>query len=102
MAAFGVDIEPIRKGGQQRGLVTGFRVSWWRKDEAELKEAYRELNQPKVGRMARLRHEVDQIEFNATAPSPSLKEKIDATVAAMRAGGAPEEDIDAFVKSQAA
>ena len=55
MAAFGVEIEPIRKGGQQRGLVTGFKVSWWRKDESELKEAFQELNQPKVGRMARLR-----------------------------------------------
>ena len=102
MAAFGVDIEPIRKGGQQRGLVTGFRVSWWRKDETELKEAYRELNQPKVGRMARLRQEVEQIEFNSAGPSPTQKEKIDATVAAMRAGGAPEEDIEAFIKSQAA
>ena len=102
MAAFGVEIEPIRKGGQQRGLVTGFRVSWWRKDEKGLQEAYRELNQPKVGRMARLRDEVEQIEFRAGLPSPSLQEKIDATVAQMRAGGAPEEDIEAFIKSQAA
>jgi Initiator Replication protein len=102
MAAFGVNIEPIRKGGQQRGLVTGFRVSWWRKDETELKEAYRELNQPKVGRMARLRQEVEQIEFTTLGPSSTLKERIDATVSAMRAGGAPEEDIEAFIKSQAA
>jgi hypothetical protein len=102
MAAFGVEIEPIRKGGQQRGLVTGFKVSWWRKDESELKEAFQELNQPKVGRMARLRDEVEQIDFGSALPSPNPKEKIDATVAAMRAGGAPEEDIVAFINSQAA
>jgi hypothetical protein len=102
MAAFGVEIEPIRQGGQQRGLVTGFRVSWWRKGEEELKEAYRELNQPKVGRMARLREEVETIELSAGLPSPTLQQKIDATVEAMRAGGAPEEDIQAFIKTQAA
>jgi hypothetical protein len=102
MAAFGVEIEPIRKGGPKRGLVTGFRVSWWRKEESELKEAFQELNQPKVGRMARLREEVEQVELNGSLPSPSLKEKIEATVAAMRAGGAPEEDIQAFINHQAA
>ena len=102
MASFGVEIEPIRQGGQQRGLVTGFRVSWWRKDEEELKEAYRELKQPKVGRMARLRDTVEQIEFPTVLPSPTLQQRIDATVEAMRAGGAPEEDIEAFINSQAA
>ena len=102
MASFGVEIEPIRQGGQQRGLVTGFRVSWWRKDEEELKEAYRELKQPKVGRMARLRDTVEQIEFPTVLPSPTLQQRIDATVEAMRAGGAPEEDIKAFINSQAA
>jgi hypothetical protein len=83
-------------------LVTGFKVSWWRKDESELKEAFQELNQPKVGRMARLRDEVEQIDFGSALPSSNPKEKIDATVAAMRAGGAPEEDIVAFINSQAA
>jgi hypothetical protein len=103
MASFGVEIEPMRKGGQQRGLVMGFRVSWWRKDEEELKEAYHELNQPKVGRMARLRDTVEQIELLTTLPSPpTLQQRIDATVEAMRAGGAPEEDIQVFIKSQAA
>jgi hypothetical protein len=33
---------------------------------------------------------------------PSPQEKIDATVEAMRASGAPEADIDAFIKGQAA
>lgn len=55
MADFKVDIKPIRKGGKMRGTVTGFRVSWWRKNEDELKEAYQEINRSKVGRLARLR-----------------------------------------------
>src|SRR6202161_3871951 len=38
VAEFGVKIDPVRKGGPKRGLVTGFRISWWRKDEFALKE----------------------------------------------------------------
>jgi hypothetical protein len=55
LAEFGVAVEAIRTGGQQRGFVTGFLVSWWRKDEPELRAAYQELKQAKVGRMARLK-----------------------------------------------
>jgi Initiator Replication protein len=55
MADFKVDIKPIRKGGKLRGNVTGFRVSWWRKNEDELKQAYQEINRSKVGRLARIR-----------------------------------------------
>ncbi len=35
-------------------------------------------------------------------PSPTLQEKIDATVDYMRQSGMPEEDIEAFIKSHAA
>ena len=38
-----------------RGSVTGFRVTWWRKDVGELKDAFAELKRPKVGRLPRLR-----------------------------------------------
>lgn len=93
MADFGVNIEPIRKGGQMRGLVTGFRVSWWRKNVDELKKAFDELNRPKVGRLARLRREV------VTGES-ILDLKIEATVKAMRESGAPEADIEAFLGTQ--
>jgi hypothetical protein len=61
LADFGVAIEPIREGGKVRGLVTGFRVGWWRKGEDELKSAYSELNQSKVGRIARLRGKVTPV-----------------------------------------
>jgi hypothetical protein len=55
MADFKVNITPMRKGGKIRGTVTGFRVSWWRKNEDELKDAFLEINRSKVGRLARLR-----------------------------------------------
>ena len=103
LADFGVKIEPVRKGGQIRGLVTGFRVAWWLKEIPDLQAAYQELKRVKVGRLARLRNQVEKAEVNpAQLPSPSRRDKVDATVAAMRAAGAPEEDIQAFIKSQAA
>jgi len=55
LADFGVKIDTIREGGKVRGLVTGFRVSWWRKNEDQLKSAYSEIKRSKVGRIARLR-----------------------------------------------
>ena len=61
LADFGVKIEPIRKGGTMRGLVTGFRVSWWRKDSPALQEAYQELKRSKVGRLQRLTGQVQTV-----------------------------------------
>ena len=98
LADFGVAIEPIRKGGKVRGLVTGFRVSWWRKDTVDLQAAYSELKQPKVGRRARLEGRVETSETMATRlPSPTREQKIDATVQAMRQQGVPESEIEAFL-----
>jgi hypothetical protein len=94
LAGFGVAIEPIRTGGQLRGLVTGFRVSWWQKDDSELKAAYDELNRTKLGRLARLQKKTETIE----TPSLSLQDKISATAEAMRAQGAPEADIEEFIR----
>jgi plasmid replication initiation protein len=68
MADFMVDIKPIRKGGKIRGNVTGFRVSWWRKNEDELKEAYQEINRSKVGRLARLRGTAERPVLEITLP----------------------------------
>lgn len=55
LADFGVSVEPIQEAGQERGVVTGFRLSSWKKDIPGLQVANRELKQPKVGRMARLK-----------------------------------------------
>lgn len=54
LADFGVEVEPIRKGGTMRGIITGFRVTWWRKSLPELHQAHAELSRSKVGRLARL------------------------------------------------
>jgi replication initiator protein len=97
LADFGVKIEPIRTGGQVRGLVTGFRVAWWRKDVNELQAAYQELKRVKVGRMARLRgHAVTD------ASSEPVDDRVSATVEAMRLAGAPEADVEAFLESAGA
>jgi hypothetical protein len=97
LADFGVKIEPIRKGGSMRGLVTGFRVSWWRKDVPDLQAAYSELKRPKVGRSARLRGLVETTSVGSMPPA--LQQKVDATVAEMRRAGAPDSDIEQFMKS---
>lgn len=57
IASFGCKIEPLKAGRK----VTQIRVYWWRKDMDELKEAYAELQRPKVGRKARISGEIEQI-----------------------------------------
>jgi hypothetical protein len=52
--------------------------------------------------MARLRGEVESAEPLGARLANPAQDKINATVAAMRASGAPEEDIEAFIKGQAA
>jgi hypothetical protein len=101
LADFGVQIEPIRKGGQQRGLVTGFRVAWWRKDIPDLQAAHHELKRVKTGRLARLRGKVDSVgPFDQKDPSSSKNAQIMATAEAMRLGGALEADIEEFIEGQ--
>jgi Initiator Replication protein len=68
MADFKVNITPIRKGGRVRGSVTGFRVSWWRKNADELKEAFQEINRSKVGRLARLRTTANELPMPLPLP----------------------------------
>ncbi len=57
IASFGCQVEPIKRGRK----VTQIRLYWWRKDIDGLKEAYAELQRPKVGRKARLAGEIDEI-----------------------------------------
>jgi hypothetical protein len=52
---------------------------------------------PKVGRTARLRGLVETTEPAESRP-PALQQKIDATVAEMRKTGAPDSDINQFMK----
>ena len=83
VAEFGVKIEPLRKGGPKRGLVTGFRISWWRKDEPALKDAYNELNRSKVGRIARLTGKA--VEVKATGGFPGISDEVGQALRELRA-----------------
>jgi hypothetical protein len=61
MADFGVKVLPVRKGGTKRGEVTGFRISWWRKEAPALQEAFKEIQRSKVGRLQRLTGKAEQL-----------------------------------------
>lgn len=80
-----------------RAPIHAVTLAWWRKAGDDFRAAMQERNRSKVGRMARLRGQVE----TAVAPSPVLKDKVAATVDAMRKAGAPEADIEAFIESQA-
>jgi hypothetical protein len=73
-------------------------LTWWRKSGDEFRAAMQERNRSKVGRMARLRGQVE----TAEVPSPPLPDKIQATADFMRESGASPNDIEAFIKSQTA
>lgn len=51
LASFGVTFKENKTGK----WVTSITLHWWRKDEQELREAYRELESAKVGRKVRLK-----------------------------------------------
>ena len=57
ISSFGCKVYPLKRGRK----VTHVRVGWWRKDVNALKDAYAELQRPKVGRKARISGAIDQI-----------------------------------------
>lgn len=79
-----------------RAPIHAITLVWWRKSGDEFREAMQERNRSKVGRMARLRGQVEKVEA-----APPLPDKVTATVRAMREAGAPEADIETFVKEHA-
>ncbi|MGJ5813628.1 replication initiation protein [Paludibaculum fermentans] len=86
-----------------RAPIHAVTLGWWRKSGDEFRAAMQERGRSKVGRMARLRGQVEIAHALATElPSSPLQTKIEATVEAMRQAGAPEADIEAFKKEQAA
>jgi len=86
LADFGVKIEPIRTGGTMRGLVTGFKVAWHRKDIPGLKEAYSELHRSKVGRIAHLSGKVETVRplGDLSADQTAVDEELGRLLTAMR------------------
>ena len=61
LSDFNVEVEPVRQGGQQRGTLTGFRVSWETKEPGVWSEVLSELMNSKVGRKARLECTVESV-----------------------------------------
>lgn len=57
LADFQVSLMPRKKGKRVTGIILG----WGRKDAASRKEAFAELNRPRVGRKARLKGAVDEL-----------------------------------------
>jgi Initiator Replication protein len=96
LSDMGVSIELRRR--HARASVHEVAIAWWNKSGDDFRAAIQERNRSKVGRMARLRGEVEKVEVLNTLPSP----KVQATVDAMRQSGAPEADIKAFIDSQTA
>ncbi len=58
---FNVTIQPVRKGGQQRGKLLGFWMQWEPKTPEAWKKVLDELGRPKVGRKARIQGKTEQV-----------------------------------------
>ena len=99
LSDMGVRIEVGRLNS--RAPIDSITVAWWRKAGDEFRASIEERNRSKVGRMARLRGQVEIAEPIAPLPPLPLQQRIDRTVEAMRQGGASETDIQAFIDQQA-
>lgn len=61
LSDFTVSIEALRDGGMQRGPLKGFLLRWEKKTPDEWHKVTAELMRPKVGRIARIRGEVEEV-----------------------------------------
>ena len=61
LADVGVTIDVRRKGNRPTGPITHVTMAWYRKTGDEYRKALKELNQPKVGRKARITGKVEQV-----------------------------------------
>ena len=101
LSDMGVTIDLRRR--HARAPIHEVAISWWNKSGEEFRTALQERNRSKVGRMARLRGDVEKAEPPLKGlPSPPLPDKVQATVDAMRRSGAPEGDVETFIKGQTA
>jgi plasmid replication initiation protein len=67
-----IRIEPVRRN--PKSPITAVTVTWWRKQGDAYRDTLRELRQPKVGRMARLKGTVDRL-ITSTEEVPALRSK---------------------------
>src|SRR5580704_14233119 len=96
LSDMGVDIDLRRR--HARAPVHEVAISWWKKSGDESRAALEERNRSKVGRTARLRGEVETASVTPILSHANLPEKVDRTIKAMRESGAPQADIDQFVR----
>lgn len=59
----GVKVEPVR--AHARAPVTSVNIGWWKKEGEEFREAYRERQRSKLGRLARLKGIVENTVFDS-------------------------------------
>ena len=67
LSDFGCKVVPLLEGRK----VIGVRLAWWKKDEDGLRDAYRELQNSKVGRRARITGKVEKVEPLADSLPPT-------------------------------
>jgi hypothetical protein len=82
LAAFGVGIRPVKTGRK----VTGVVLTWWGKNDDELRDAWREVQRPKVGRKARLAGKAEEVAPAAAELAATLP-PLEKVVRAGQAGG---------------
>jgi hypothetical protein len=83
LSDMGVAIELDRR--HARAAVRAVTVSWWRKQGDDFRAAIHERNRPKVGRMARLRGQVEEAEaLGPRLPSPADHAEVETMLAKMR------------------
>jgi len=54
---FGVKLRPVKVGR----AVTAIEMSWWKKSQDELRDAFQELRRHRIGRKARISGNVEDI-----------------------------------------
>lgn len=68
LSDMGVKVELTRS--HSRSPITGVTLAWWRKDGDEFRAAYAERSRSKLGRMARLRGQVEAVAIDPLSPPP--------------------------------
>jgi len=100
LSDMGVQVELGRL--HSRAPIHSVTIGWWRKTGEDFRAAIDERNRSKVGRMARLRGQVETTVPATTLIALPLPEKVEKTVHEMRKGGASEADVQAFIEEQTA
>ncbi|MBV9527751.1 replication initiation protein [Sphingomonas sp.] len=84
LSDMGVNLQAKRR--HSRAPVHEVVLNWWPKEGDAFRDAARERNRPKVGRMARLRGQVEKVEApGPRLPSPEDHAELSETLAKMRA-----------------